>query len=137
MENFNRRNRDLYEIAVKTFNEGNEGSRRMSWQRAVSRAVNSRAPEFYLDREYALRKLSRRRRHSGTGEQPLRRQMWDELQEAVDLRREHHPGEHYWESVDYVLAHHHPSCFFLTERYAFRMIDRIRRKRHICRSAGS
>ncbi len=137
MENCIRRSRDLYELAVRTFNEGNEGCRHMSWQSAVSRAVNSRAPEFYLDREYALRKLAQRRSRPNPAEKPHRRRMWEELQEAVDSRRQHHPAEPYWASVDYVLAHYRPSGFFLTERYAFRLVDGIRRKRRIYRHSGS
>ena len=97
---------------------------------AVKKALKEPAPKFYLTREHVWKKLLERRRHRvPPKEKPHRRQMWEEIEQALASRLKEKPNEDEWWALDYVLAHHHPSSFFLTEEYARRLVYRQMRHR--------
>lgn len=128
MENFNKRNEDFLNVVRQIQREG-IGGRPVSVQFAVRKAINTPAPSFYLTREHVWKRLHERRRRLPPKEKPHRRRMWDEISEAMQTRMAHCPSEEAWVALDYVLACHRPSGFFITEEYARKLVYRMMRKR--------
>lgn len=130
MEMFDKRNDDFMAIVNRLMKEGAATKTPLPMGMAVKKALKEPAPKFYLTREHVWKKLLERRRHRvPPKEKPHRRQMWEEIEQALASRLKEKPNEDEWWALDYVLAHHHPSSFFLTEEYARRLVYRQMRHR--------
>lgn len=131
MEKYRERNADIVESVLRWQTAGdNATGRQLSLEKALKRALDEGAPRFYLTRDHVWKRLNeRRRRRVPPHEKPHRRRMWAELEQALDERRKQCPWEGAWESLDYVLEHVRPSGYFITEKYALKLVQReLRRK---------
>lgn len=127
-ENYEKRNEDFYKVVTEMQRKGSPGRRRASVGYAIRKALQSEAPSFYLSREHVWRQLHRRKRHMPPTEKPHRRAMWNEIERALDQRLSERKDEEPWVALDYVLAHHRPSRFFISEAYAIKLVMRLERE---------
>ncbi len=125
MENYEERNADFLESVQRWQEKGREMTGRpFSVGTAVKKALTGGAPRFYLTREHVWKKMRERRHRLPPREKSYRRAMWSEIEAALERRQREHPRESRWEALDYVLCHHHPSGFFISEPYALRLVYR-------------
>lgn len=119
--NIEKRNRDFVNSVEAVLNSGGK----VSVDYAVRQALKSAPGGFYLSRDYAYRALhARRARRLPPRENNRRRQMWEELDKALEERRRIKPRESEWEALDWVLDHHRPTGYFLDEEYAKKLYNR-------------
>lgn len=95
----------------------------------VARAVESEAPGYYLDYEYALLTLYRMR-NGMRARRRDKREMWDEIEGKVNAALEESGGTiSIATALNRVLAEERASRYFITAEYGKKLYEQLRRKR--------
>lgn len=93
--------------------------RQLTFEQMVKLTLESPAPAYYVDPDYAVRQLSRLRRgilsHSTSS---LKRQMWEELHQRTTAIMARHRLTSYTDALYRVLADGHASRFFISAHTA-------------------
>lgn len=114
MNDVNRRDRDFLRAVRREAVRGSREGRPMTVRQAVSLAVASPAPSYYLSTEYAWRKL-RYQRELRSVRRPRRAGMWEELRQRYERELAARPGEDPYAVLDELLNRGEAPRFFISE----------------------
>ncbi len=97
---------------------------------AKETAATARAPRYYIDIDYAYRRVLSIIKHGNIPTSPMSRQLWSELLTEVAAKVALKPGCHIIDAVTEVIAEGKPSGFFISPSKAVKIACRHRKAGH-------
>lgn len=105
-----------------------------AWQRnrdraAIETAVTARAPRYYVDVDYAYRRILDMRNHGKIPTRGMSRRLWTEIFDKVAAKVAINPRITILDAVVAVITEEKASAFFISPQYAVKIVRGYNRRR--------
>lgn len=132
MTNQQLRQKHFYEECRRQTRRALEAGEVLDTRTIACRAAKTPAPFYYLEYDYALRRLGEIARYDSNGSDGAaatckgRRAMWAELAGRVKEQMDEMPELTFGRALTRVLAEGGASCYFFSDSYAHRLYHKMR-----------